>query len=696
MLLCNSDAFSVTPTSTSMRTLRSMPLETTPTHSLIQMSASNVVATASGEIQTNSNSKDNDNDDGSTAVKKEERPKQNSEKKELRPLHQNWWPVSVVSALDKSRPNAIELLGMKLVLFYDQETEEWQCLEDMCAHRFAPLSEGRIVVQAVQPQLLQPDDKDGKTDEDDVKGKGKGNNSNANGNGNGTKCGGKTKTCIQCAYHGWEFDKQGSCTLLPQLENNNPNGRSKVKPVQSFPVQLDVGMVWVWADSNPETTDMSTAIDLPVSPLLRRHHREYGDECGFMRDLPYGMELLAENLLDLSHLPFSHHSVGSLNRDLGCPLPLKMLSQAEKVRLTELEYDASGASKINTDVDVDVDADLNLNMNMVVPRFQAEVVNASLHDPMFLSLQAMKLPVAENSTCTIAYYDPCHIRYRRDRSSSVGHVELFMTPIGPGKSRAYIFNVFDGLLPPLKNDNDDIPGSKPKATFKSRMAAVSPAALKAKLQKKIMKKLFHPVSVKSHMASQQILDGDGIFLNKQGDRMRRNNLSYRDYSTPTSADILLNAYRRYLDLVVKKTEESGHTLAASSCSSSYSDSDTGVYVDNDDRSTLLDRYNSHTKNCRVCSESLAKSKRWHGRWDTMQTAFVGAMGGSATVFASAAVVALMSASVSASVPAVLLPASGVASISTSLGAVIASRKKKKLDATIKQFYFEDYVHAEKD
>ena len=116
-------------------------------------------------------------------------------------------------------------------------------------------------------------------------------NSN-NSNGNGTKCGGKTKTCIQCAYHGWEFDKKGSCTLLPQLENNNPNGRSKVKPVQSFPLQLDVGMVWVWADSNPETADMSTAIDLPVSPLLRRHHQEYGDECCFMRDLPYGMELL--------------------------------------------------------------------------------------------------------------------------------------------------------------------------------------------------------------------------------------------------------------------------------------------------------------------------------------------------------------------------------------------------------------------
>ena len=158
---------------------------------------------------------------------------------------------------------------------------------------------------------------------------------------------------------------------------------------------------------------------------------------------------------------------------------------------------------------------------------------------------------------------PYSIQKRSIFVSTVGHVELFMTPTGPGKSRVYIFNVFDGLLPPLKNDNDDIPESKPKATFKSRMAAVPPAALKSKLQKQIMKKLFHPVSVKSHMASQQILDGDGIYLNKQGDRMRRNNLSYRDYSTPNSADILLNAYRRYLDLVVKKTEESGQAHISS-------------------------------------------------------------------------------------------------------------------------------------
>ena len=42
----------------------------------------------------------------------------------IRPLTQNWWPVSLLTALDKSKPNAIELLGKKLVLWYDISKEE--------------------------------------------------------------------------------------------------------------------------------------------------------------------------------------------------------------------------------------------------------------------------------------------------------------------------------------------------------------------------------------------------------------------------------------------------------------------------------------------------------------------------------------------------------------------------------------------
>ena len=42
----------------------------------------------------------------------------------IRPLPQNWWPVSLLISLDKTKPNAIELLGKKLVLWYDIPKEE--------------------------------------------------------------------------------------------------------------------------------------------------------------------------------------------------------------------------------------------------------------------------------------------------------------------------------------------------------------------------------------------------------------------------------------------------------------------------------------------------------------------------------------------------------------------------------------------
>ena len=45
---------------------------------------------------------------------------------------------------DPSRPQPLELLGRKLVLWRDGDSK-WRCHEDACPHRLAPLSEGRVV-----------------------------------------------------------------------------------------------------------------------------------------------------------------------------------------------------------------------------------------------------------------------------------------------------------------------------------------------------------------------------------------------------------------------------------------------------------------------------------------------------------------------------------------------------------------------
>jgi phenylpropionate dioxygenase-like ring-hydroxylating dioxygenase large terminal subunit len=548
-----------------------------------------------------------------------------------RPFHQHWWPVTVSSAIDKARPNAIELLGMRLVLFYDSEEGQWNCLEDMCQHRFAPLSEGRIVTS---------------TEKD---------------------C--SVKTCIQCSYHGWEFDSQGSCSRIPQQQNDQ---RGKVPPVRRFPAQLDAGIIWVWAD--PDTKAFSDATPLPISPLLRRWHEHFGDNSAFMRDLPYGMELLGENLLDLSHLPYSHHALGSLNREDGGPLPLRMLTKKEKMNRAEWETDYAKHGYGTTGY---------------LPEFQVEVVNATSYDPIFVSTKRSGFAdVSDNATCTISYYEPCHARYRRVQPGiSAQHVELFMVPTNAGQSRVILYNANNSSLPPLEESVKE-----KQVALKSFVGGMSPAALKKKIMKKVFAKLFDPTSCRMHLFSHQIFDGDGIFLNKQGDRMRRRGLTYKDYSTPTSADLMVNAYRRYLNKVAMITKEAGQDNAANVVVSRVGTDNGDFYIDTNDRPKLLDRYESHTKNCPVCSKNLEKSQRSYKRWNVIQTAFVGTAGSCYAIFTMAATVSFLGASVAS----VLIPTSAAASVSTTLGAAMAGRQKKKLDAKIQSFIFEDHIHADKN
>jgi phenylpropionate dioxygenase-like ring-hydroxylating dioxygenase large terminal subunit len=76
------------------------------------------------------------------------------------------------------------------------------------------------------------------------------------------------------------------------------------------------------------TWDIATSISL-THPLLKEFVKDYLNS-GFMRDLPYGLELLGEKLLDVSHLPFSHHSVAGFDRDDTRPLNLRSLSLQER------------------------------------------------------------------------------------------------------------------------------------------------------------------------------------------------------------------------------------------------------------------------------------------------------------------------------------------------------------------------------
>jgi pheophorbide a oxygenase len=579
-----------------------------------------------------------------------------------RPLTEHWWPVATIASLDPTRPNALQVLGRKIVAYYNAKASSWVVLDDRCRHRFAPLSEGRLVI-------------------DDT----------------------TATTRLQCAYHGWQFDPCGACACIPQLQSPFPAAAASDDQqrtttaaamaatkttatkgattaaatttaaglsVRAYPVQVRVGLLWVWTgDHDPAGTAMATTA-LPISALLQRFVDFYGNDACFMRDLPYGMELLGENLLDLSHLPFSHHSVGKLKRELGQELQLKRVSVPRQP--------ADGSR----------------------PLYQAEVQNAGEQDPIFAGLHD---PAANRREWQshISFYHPCHVRYERNRGGSrqANHVELFMCPLAAGRSRVFVYNIYEFILPALTatSTGHDKANNTSSSLGQVILRSLSPKVWLARWRMMQLRKLFRPSRLGSHMLNHRIFDGDGIFLHKQGNRMSANHLTYRDYTTPSSSDILINAYRRYLD---KAAVRSDPVSAQSVGGGSGGD----FYADTAPRSVLLDRYFSHTVHCPTCRTAFRRGQDTKQRLATLRTAVTGATGAAVLSLCLAAAVAASWRRVIGTTPRAAVAVATtptvivlfVAALSGVIFSYLLGRWEKRTEQYVHKFVFEDYVHAEND
>ncbi|MDJ0581942.1 Rieske 2Fe-2S domain-containing protein [Crocosphaera sp.] len=172
-----------------------------------------------------------------------------------------WYPVHYIEDLDKKRPTAFTLLEKNIVIWWDQKNNQWSVFEDQCPHRLAPLSEGRI---------------------------------NESG-------------CLECPYHGWAFSGQGNCEVIPQQLPQGKAEKSSRASVKSFPTQVKQGLLFVYAgkEENAEKTP------IPMVDVLEEDNDEWVCLNTF-RDLPYDALTLMENVLDSSHIPYTHHkSVGN-------------------------------------------------------------------------------------------------------------------------------------------------------------------------------------------------------------------------------------------------------------------------------------------------------------------------------------------------------------------------------------------------
>lgn len=189
-----------------------------------------------------------------------------------------WYPVHYLADLDRSALTKFTLLGQDLVLWWDRAGQCWRAFEDQCPHRLVPLSEGRIAEDGL----------------------------------------------LECPYHGWAFQGDGQCDRIPQQVAGGCAHESKRACVASLPTTERQGLLFVY----PGNPDNAPKVSIPVIEPMETDPE--GWIClNTFRDLPYDALTLLENVLDASHVPFTHHrSVG--NRANAAPVELEILETGKQ------------------------------------------------------------------------------------------------------------------------------------------------------------------------------------------------------------------------------------------------------------------------------------------------------------------------------------------------------------------------------
>ena len=185
-------------------------------------------------------------------------------------LRNRWYVAAKADELEKG-PVARTIMDEPVVLFRGTGNRA-VALEDACAHRYMPLSHGKV--------------EDGR---------------------------------IHCPYHGLVYDASGACVLVP--------GQSRVPPgaaVRSYPVAEKWRYVWIWM-GDPALADTATIPD---------YH--WNDDPKWVAVGGYfhvrgSYRLLIDNLLDLSHVAYVHAS--TLGTDRVADFPVKVRRQDNRVHV---------------------------------------------------------------------------------------------------------------------------------------------------------------------------------------------------------------------------------------------------------------------------------------------------------------------------------------------------------------------------
>jgi nitrite reductase/ring-hydroxylating ferredoxin subunit len=166
-------------------------------------------------------------------------------------VRDQWYVIAFSHEVERDRPFARKCMDEPILLFRDSEGRA-AALYDRCPHRGAPLSQGRVLGDAVE-----------------------------------------------CLYHGFQFDRTGRCVRIP-AQDHIPQAAC----TRSYPVIERMQFVWIWM-GDPARADPDLVPDYSQMGC-NGSDGAWQFEPYFMMEIKANYSLLFENLLDTSHISYLH------------------------------------------------------------------------------------------------------------------------------------------------------------------------------------------------------------------------------------------------------------------------------------------------------------------------------------------------------------------------------------------------------
>lgn len=186
---------------------------------------------------------------------------------------ENYWYIITESRELKNKPIRKIIFDLPIVLF--RNNTKITALEDRCAHRNAPLSAGKIC-----------------------------------------------NNTIQCPYHGWEYNSDGTLANIPTLEKKDCPNIS----IKHFSCQEQQGYIWICIGNKPTTEQ----------PPQLPYYKEAGWTSFKMQNLfKTTTEQCLENFLDCPHATQVHKGWFRTYTNTKVKTTLKTLSDGAEVEYFE-------------------------------------------------------------------------------------------------------------------------------------------------------------------------------------------------------------------------------------------------------------------------------------------------------------------------------------------------------------------------